>query len=351
MPPFYKTINSFFYIQILLLFAFGLSELKADLPYMPITFKLSTNKKIYQVGECIQFKITIINSDPNRSYPIVIPGSQNKGSKLITLNAFSVNIKTNFYTNVAKEDNVIKMKCNQPGSVSVCNLGPHDSTVVYFFLNDKKNYLTQTASHHQLVPELKEGKYQMLIYYNPKGTELESLYHYIGTTNDSTSTVKLNFWWGGNVSNYWPIEIVSDLNKATGSIENTCNENCSFCNHIHNQNWKKVENYLANIFSSVGVFKDTSSRVFALSNHRNVVSLSPPPEAILDILPSYYSREIIFNSQDELYYFKLQFQVGIVYRTRTRIKGFIHLFWRRFKWIHTEDLKYHELVGLNEMFC
>lgn len=307
MPKPYKTINSFFYIQILFLFVFSFRDLKADLPYMPISFKLSTNKKVYQVGEPIQFKLTIINNDSRKSYPIVVPGSQNKGNKLITLNAFSVNIKTNFYTNVAKEDNVIKMKCNQPGSVSVCNLGPHDSTFVYFFLNDKKNYLTQTASHHQLMPKLKEGKYQMLIYYNPQVTELESLYHYIGTTNDSTSSNKLNFWWGGNVSNYWPIEIVSDRNKATGSIDNACSENCQFCKHIHSKNWKKVEGYLASIFSGVDEFKDTSSKVLKLNNHPNVVALSSPTEAILDILPSYYSRQIIFNSQDQLFYFTLQF--------------------------------------------
>lgn len=333
------------------LFFHSVYLLRADLPYTPVTFELKSNKAVYEPGERIEFKLKVYNRDKTRSYPIVMPGTQNNGKKLIRLQFYSVNEKTQYYTLVAKEDPELKMVCKSPGAVNVRQLAPGDSTEMVFFLNDHKNYLSQTASHHQLDKPLFPGKYQVHIYYDPSVTELRDLYHYIGTTNDSTSLEKLNFWIGGNVSQYIPITI----SKSTAGAKNetlppSCAMNCGFCKSIDEGNWSAVKTTMVKALQKSEDFDIALAQPNWMKTHRNVVWVSPPPQEVASSLPTFFGYELIFLSRGELFYFSAGYQWGIVYQSRSRFNQIFQSS-RPNPILPGEDLSYVGLISFTENTC
>ena len=72
--------------MIILLCAFDFAF--ADSKYHPILFQLTTDKANYFEGEKITFLITITNTDKEKSYPVLLPHTQNVGQKLFYFNAY-----------------------------------------------------------------------------------------------------------------------------------------------------------------------------------------------------------------------------------------------------------------------
>lgn len=336
---------------VFFLLLFSVHPIHADLPYTPVTFKLFSNKPVYQVGERMVFRLKIYNNDKTRSYPIVLPGTQNKGHKLIQLRFYSVNEKTTYYTCVAKEDPEIKMTCASPGNLYLRQLAPGDSTEVVFFLNDHKNFLTQNASHHKLDQSLVPGKYQVHIYYDPSKTEFKDLYHYIASTHDSTSMDKLNFWEGGNVCQYIPIIISAgktDENKE--NLKSTCQKDCSFCKHLDEGNWTAVKKTLEKNIQKSEDFDLAMAQTDWMKTHRNVVWVSPPPQEVLSSLPTFFGYELVFLSRGELNYYTAGYQWGIVYQSRSRFNQIFRSS-RPNPILPGEDLSYVGLVYFAETIC
>ncbi len=318
---------------------------------MPVTFKLQTGKTVYQVGERIDFRLKVYNNDKNKFYPIVLPGTQNKGQKLIQLRFYSVNEKTNFYTCVAKENPEIKMTCEKPGHATVRQLAPGDSLEIVFFLNDRKNYLNQTASHHELDQPLLAGNYQVHIFYDPSVTEFRDLYHYIWTTNDSTSSEKLNFWTGGNVCQYIPLTISkSTANQKPEALKPTCAKNCTFCKAIDEGNWSAVKKTLEKNIQKSEDFNLALAQTYWMKTHRNVVWVSPPPQELHSSLPTFFSYEIVFFSHGELFYYTAGYQWGIVYQTRSHFNQLFRSN-RPNPLFPSENLSYVGLVFFTENTC
>lgn len=339
------------FVHILLLFFLLAHPLFGDLPYLPVRFKLSTAKKVYQPGERIEFRLKVYNADITRSYPIVLPGTQNKGPKLIRLHFYSVNEKTKYYTCVAKEHPDLKMACSTQGHLSVYQLAPGDSTEIVFFLNDRKNFLTQTASHHELDNPLMPGKYLVHIYYDPSQTELKDLYHYIGSTNDSTSQEKLNFWIGGNVCQYIPIEINNDApDEKNEPTKTLCTKDCQFCKHIHEGNWKAVKSTIEKNIRKSEDFAIATDQTNWMRSHKHVIWVSPAPQEVLCSLPSYFNYEFIFLSRGELSFFTAAYQWGKVYQSQS---GLSRLFRsaRPNPCLPGEDLSYVGLHYFGENNC
>lgn len=327
------------------------NPIHADLPYTPVSLKLFSNKPVYKVGERMMFRLRIYNSDKSRAYPIVLPGTQNKGPKLIRLHFYSVNEKTRYYTCVAKEHPELKMACSAPGKLRVQQLAPGDSIEIVFFLNDRKNFLTQTASHHELDNPLMPGKYQVHIYYDPSQTEFKDLYHYIGSTKDSTSQEKLNFWIGGIVCQYIPIVISNaDSDEKSGATKSLCTKDCQFCKHINKGNWKAVKSTLEKNIRKSEDFAIATDQTNWMRSHNNVIWVSPAPQEVLCRLPTYFNYELLFLSRCELCYYTAGFQWGKAYQSQA---GLHRLFKssRPSPYLPGEDLSYVGLSYFGEYDC
>lgn len=170
----FKTILLTFFILLIN------KNAKAYLKYHPISFVLSTDKESYFEGEKITFKITITNTDKEKSHPVLLPHTQNVGQKLFYLNAYDKANNTLLlrYT----EDKMLKMMVHDTGTVQIRYLKPLEQIVVPIYLNDFENYFnyhTLNASHHSFGVPLFAGIYKVNVTYNPNGIALgDSIYTY-----------------------------------------------------------------------------------------------------------------------------------------------------------------------------
>lgn len=188
----------------------------ADLKYHPIKFKLSTEKELYEEGEKITFLITITNSDKEKSYPVLLPHTQNTGQKLFYLNLYDKANNTTILR--ATENKLIHMMVHDTGHVMIRVLKPLEQITIPIYWNDFENYysyLTQTASHHSFGVPLFAGVYKINVCYNPNGIALgDSIYSYYNDTEQEIAPNKLAMPSDGELSN----TILIKIKKSAKSI-------------------------------------------------------------------------------------------------------------------------------------
>ena len=306
----------------------------ADLRIPELAMELILKKKTHQNREIIQFEVKFTNQT-DRSLSILLPGSQNKGKRILQLQVFSVNNAANFYNKVFENPLELEMDTSFIGSVYFKRLEARESVSIPLFVNDTANARKNIFSNYAF-PDLANGSYQVIAYYNPFGEALapyafQAYDDHGRTIEDSLNPERMQIDAWGVYSNYVELIINSDIpNEIEAPI---CSKNCRFCHHIEKEQWKRVR-------------KDIVHRVDAISDHRNVRFLFHGPDAVLSSLPAYFSRQIIFETEKGLEYKYLTWQIGKIFRFRS----FIHkwCYWM-LKWnipMHTSSTKYFHLMSL-----
>lgn len=162
---------------------------------MPLSFELTTSKNVYEEGEMITFILTITNTDKIKTYPVITPGSQNSGLKLIYIEVYdrakNVSIKRAF------ENREMNMLIKSIGVNGIVYLKPGEKLNIPFYWNDQSTpstVYTNPASHHLLNVPLFVGEYKIIAYYSPKGVgNSNSIYHFLNDTDEEQSKDKINF--------------------------------------------------------------------------------------------------------------------------------------------------------------
>lgn len=178
-------------VFVMLLLLFNQLSAFADLKYHPLIFELRTDKESYYEGEKITFNIIITNMDTANTYPVLLPHTQNTGSKLFCLSAYDKATNTTLlrYT----ENPMLNMMVHDTGTVQIRQLKPLEQITIPIYLNDFENYFnyhTQNASHHSFGVPLFAGIYKVRVNYKPQGIALgDSIYNYY---NDTESELPAN---------------------------------------------------------------------------------------------------------------------------------------------------------------
>ncbi len=173
---------------------------KADLPFMPFQFELRTAKETYEEGEKVTFLLSVTNRDQERTWPLLMPGTQNAGLKLIYLEVYD--IAGNLHLLRAKEERMMNMLIKRPGVFVTHQLKPGEQLQYTFYWNDSSlNTYQQVASHHVLDVPLFTGAYKVRMRYDPQGTQIgDSLYQFLTNTEAEQSSTKVNFLTGGTAA-------------------------------------------------------------------------------------------------------------------------------------------------------
>lgn len=165
----------------------------ADMPYMPLSFHLKTSKEIYEEGEMVEFILTITNTDKTKTYPVITPGSQNSGLKLIHIDIYDR--AKNIFIKRAFESREMNMFIKSIGINGIVYLKPGEKITIPFYWNDQSQpnaSYTKPASHHILNVPLFVGEYLVVANYSPKGVA-DSLYHFLQNTDEEQIPNKINF--------------------------------------------------------------------------------------------------------------------------------------------------------------
>ncbi|MEN9987324.1 MAG: hypothetical protein RLZZ585_363 [Bacteroidota bacterium] len=307
----------------------------ADLRMPELAMELILKKNIHQNREIIQFEVKFTNQT-DRSLSILLPGTQNKGKRLLQLQVFSVNNVSNFYTKVFENPMILEMDTSFIGSVYFKRLEARESVSIPLFVNDTANAQKNILSNYSF-PDLANGSYQVIAYYNPFGEALapyafQAYDDHGRSIEDSLNPERMQIDAWGVYSNYVELSINSVLTEEIEAP--VCSGHCRFCRHIQKEQWNRVK-------------KDIIHRVDNIAAHEHVRFLFHGPDAVLSSLPAYYSRQIVFDTQNGLKYKYLTWQIGKIYRFRS----FIHscCYWV-FRWnapVRTSSTKYFHLISVN----
>lgn len=338
------------YFLLLLIFAISFSA-KADLRPIYLTLEISASKTKFTTAELIQINVTLKNCT-GINHSILIPGNQSKGLKLIYFSWYKVD-ENNFYTEVHRESRVISMDTSVKGYVSLNRLDSNESTTIPFFFNDTKNAQKHIYSTYE-IPKLPPGKYKLIAWYYPWDEELAKhvfrKYDWKGHDEIPFDNPELmDLPESGVQSTYFDVEIIAQADtKQTNSV-NSCGKGCKLCRTIKCENWRKTKRIIrrdSKDFSEYNLGKDTNGDW--QKAHHNIAYLGDNPDAILASLPSYLSREIIFQNKNGIHYFYLTWQIGKVSRVGSRINSVFYLIGLRNVRTSFSRVRYSKLKWLRE---
>jgi hypothetical protein len=310
----------------------------ADLRMPELAMQLILKKSVHQNREIIQFEVKFTNQT-DRDLSMIIPGSQNKGQRILQLQVFSVNNASNFYTKVFENPLELVMDTSFIGSCYFKRLNAGESVSIPLFVNDSRNASKYIYSNYAF-PDFPDGKYEVIAYYNPFG---ESLAPYVfqayddhgRTIGDSLIPEKMQIDAYGIYSNY--VQLTIDSHVKTTSEEGkqgVCSSSCHFCRHIEKSQWHRVK-------------KDIIHRVDDIAQHRNVLFLFDGPDAVLSSLPSYYSRQIVLETKNGIVFKELTWQIGRIFSLRSTIHKWSYWIFRWNVPMRTSSTKYFHLISVN----
>jgi len=339
------------YYFLITIFAYCFSA-KADLRPCYLTVIISASKTKFTTSEMVQLNVTLTNKS-DQAHSILVPGNQSKGLKLIYFSWYKVD-ENNFYTEVHRDSRVLTMDTSVKGYVNFNRLNPYESTTIPFFFNDIKNAQRHINSNYE-IPKLPPGKYKIIAWYYPWDEELAKYafnkYDWKGRDeNPDNNAEYLDLSESGTLSTYFDVEIIPQVEEHASGLTKSCEKNCKLCRTIEHEKWKKTKRLIrrdSKDYNEYNMGKDTNGNW--QKAHRNIAYLGENPDAILASLPSFLSREIIFQNKNGIHYFQLTWQLGKISRIGSRINTFLYMIGLRNVGIRDSRIKYSRLKYLSEI--
>jgi hypothetical protein len=253
----------------------------------------------------IQWNVVFTNLD-SIGHAIVIPSSQNRGKRIIQLQWYKVTTSGSgifpssgdYYEQVYTDPIELEMDTSlYRGYPSIVNLDPNESYTFPIFLNDRINQLKHVESSY-LVPNLPIQDYEVLVHYNPYTEPFSKHFFYHREKGEfaSDSLNRLELPLGGIYSNYTTIHMQKDDFNTDLFFSKTCSKNCRVCTCVKNKRWKKLRKH----------FEKKSTDL----SHGTILHEFPGPDGVLDVLPTYYSKNYIVLTKDGVQHISVTWQIG-----------------------------------------
>ncbi len=289
----------------------------ADLVPWKLSMRISSNEKdstnlSIVNGKIAQLTVTFTNADYTQR-SVLLPGSQNQnqGQQVIWFSVF--NVEDNYYRNIYTEERRLAMDTTRyKGYVTLKNLEPGESVSIPIFFNDSLNESRHIEAHQ--LGNLPPGKYQLLAWYDPWKEPLsEYIYNRLDpfdSSNRNADSTKMDLNYAGMNSNYITLTVAESESEIQMN-KPSCAGHCALCAAIDRGNW----NALKRAVRRKGGYE---------APHRNIAWVYYGPDAILSSLPTYYSRELIVNEKGSYHYLSLSWQLGKIFRVRSRVCSILH---------------------------
>jgi hypothetical protein len=326
----------------LLLFALTSSSLFGNLRPIYLSIELKPVTRAVNTKNIIQWNVVITNLDSVR-HAIVIPSAQNRGKRIIQLQWYGVKGSSpgispdinSSYLLLYSDPIELEMDTTlYQGFPSIVNLDPKESYTFPIFLNDRKNQLKHVESSY-LVPDLPIQDYEVLVLYNPYSDSLAKHFFYSmekGQYYQDTLN-RLELPREGIYSPYTTIHMQKDDFTMDLFSSKACPKNCKVCACIKNKRWKKLRKH----------FTKKSSDI----SHGRVLHEFPGPDAVLDILPTYYSKNYIVLTQDGIQHISVTWQLGKIYKTAQFFTRILYPIFGRVVFPYT-NARWSKLIRISE---
>jgi len=293
-----------------LLFVLTSSALFGNLRPIYLSIELRPASTAVNTKNIIQWNVVITNLDSVR-HAIVIPSAQNRGKRILQLQWYQVSNSSSgifpasgdFYEQVYSDPIELEMDTSlYRGFASIVNLDPMESYTFPIFLNDRNNQLKHVESSY-LVPDLPIQDYEVLVHYDPYTEPLSQhfFFHREKGQYEQDSLNRLELPLGGIYSPYTTIHMQKDDFTIDLFSSKACSKNCNVCVCINNKRWKKLRKH----------FQKKSSDL----SHGRILNEFPGPDAVQDLLPTFYSKNYVVLTKDGVQHISVTWQIGKVYKT------------------------------------
>jgi hypothetical protein len=294
-------------VRRLILFLFlGISFLgyAKDLRPQDLKITLEQLPVLERQSDIIPLRINIQNVSNHRG-SILVPYAQNYGKPLFQLRIFEID-QAGQYNLVYTSQEFLDMDTSKYKTQGVFwQLEAGQTYSLPLFVNDSKNARLRYESSIQ-IPDLKNGKYAFQVLYTPENS---SYFKYAFRQFNDTDPIKEDdvseypdhfIWDGGFVSNFleFPFEILPKrlvLNPKPNAL----------CRAIYNENWSKVKR----LWSKRTPEKPCDCILWKYAFNQFVQAS----------LPAFTGFNAIFYTKSGIQYASFTYQLGKVFRLRSRM--------------------------------
>lgn len=328
---------------VLVLFVIVLLETSfANLRAIYLSIELRPASAAANTKNIIQWNVVFTNLDSIR-HAIVIPSAQNRGKRIIQLQWYKVTSSGSgifpssgdFYEQVYSDPIELEMDTSlYRGFASIVNLDPMESYTFPVFLNDRNNQLKHVESSY-LVPDLPIQDYEVLVHYNPYSDSIAKHFFFSREKGQffQDSMNRLELPREGIYSPYTTIHMQKDDFNTDIFSTKKCANNCKVCSCIKNKRWKKLRKH----------FSKKSSDL----SHGRVLHEFPGPDAVQDLLPTYYSKNYVVLTEDGVQHISVTWQIGKIYKTAQFFTRLLYPIFRKVVFPYT-NARWSKLKSIKE---
>lgn len=322
--------------RLILLLFLGISLLAHAKDLRPQDLKITLEQfpVLAHQTDIIPLRIHIQNVS-NHSGSILIPFAQNYGKPLFQLRVYEID-QAGKYTLVYTSQEFLDMDTSKYKTEgSFWQLEPNDRYAFPLFINDTQNARLRFESSIQ-IPDLKNGKYAFQVLYTPENS---SFFKYAFRQNseidpipeDDVDKYPNHFNWEGSyASNFleYPFEILPKLvvHDPTKS---------KLCRAVSKENWGKVKRIWRNRDKN----KSSDCVLWVYGN----------AQSILSSLPAYTGYNVIFYTDSGIRYVTITYQIGKVFRLRSRLASLFHAVGFRRAPFKTSKVNWSKLIKLEKI--
>ncbi|MFN5182655.1 MAG: hypothetical protein ACK5D5_06490 [Bacteroidota bacterium] len=295
---------------------------------------LETDKQLVHPKAIFTVKLSIENISGHRG-GILIPYSQNTGKSLFQLKVYQVDITGSYSLVYTSPLNLNMDTISYKASEGFWYLEPNENFSIPFFINDVKNSSKRIESSI-VFPELAEGKYALQMIYLPENSKYfknafleKNVLDPI--PDDLVDSYPEHFKWEGSFASNFA-EII--LSKSAHPIMELDKKHCSVCRHIYNENWNRLKNKW-----------DKRSKV---KKHPNILWVYGGSQSVLSSLPTYYRYDVILNTKSGIDYISCNYQLGKIFRFRSRVAWLFHVVGFRKAPFRTSKVNWSKLISVKQ---
>ncbi len=282
----------------------------------------------------IPLRITIQNVSNHRG-SILVPYAQNYGKPLFQLRVYEIDQAGQYNLVYTSQDFLDMDTSKYKTEGSFWQLEPNERYSLPLFVNDAQNARLRFESSIQ-IPDLKKGKYAFQVLYCPENSSFfKYAFRQITDTDpipeDDVDKYPDHFIWEGSfASNFleYPFEILPKLvvYEPTKS---------ALCRAVRKENWSKVKRIWSN--------RDKNK------SDNCVLWVYNGAQSIQASLPAYTGHEVIFYTDSGIKYVTFTYQVGKIYRLRSRMAWLFYATGFRRPPFKTSKVNWSKLIQVEEI--
>ena len=311
------------------------SLFSADLRPNDLKLTLAVDQKNISNNEIVPMRLTIENTTNHRGN-ILIPYGQNFGKSLFQFRLFQIDSMGKYNLLYTSSVDLQMDTSIQKATEGFWQLKPGEKFTQPFYINDLKNANKRVESSIKF-PSLISGNFAVQVLYLPENSNYFRYAFMIDSSEDpipedAEQVYPDHFRWEGSLaSNFVDITV----NEHSVASAHSVKHHCRLCRNIEKENW----NYI----------KRNWDKWYKHQNHSAIRWVYDGPQSVNMSLPAFASFTAIVQTRDGITYVWFTYQLGKIYKFRSRLASVFHAVGFRKSPFKTSKVRWQKLIRVTPL--